>query len=84
MRCRIDDPRHEARANSIPEDLLEAAIASGADGRQFLREVRIPSSTPTIPFVLNQPILYACLLNVVIATLIVTTDQGQQIHFAFG
>lgn len=68
---------------STPEELLEAAVASGADGWQVMREVRIPYSAPTILLGLNQTILYAFSM-LVIAALIGTTDLGQQIYLALG
>jgi glycine betaine/proline transport system permease protein len=68
---------------SIPEDLLEAAISSGASEWQVLREVRIPYSAPTILLGLNQTIMYAFSM-LVIAALIGTTDLGQQIYLALG
>jgi glycine betaine/proline transport system permease protein len=68
---------------SIPEELVEAAVASGASGWQVLREVRIPYSAPTILLGLNQTILYAFSM-LVIAALIGTTDLGQQIYLALG
>jgi glycine betaine/proline transport system permease protein len=68
---------------SIPEELLEAAVASGASEWQILREVRIPYSAPTILLGLNQTILYAFSM-LVIAALIGTTDLGQQIYLALG
>ncbi|WFU05770.1 ABC transporter permease subunit (plasmid) [Rhizobium sp. CB3171] len=68
---------------SIPEDLLEAAVASGASEWQALWEVRIPYSAPTILLGLNQTILYAFSM-LVIAALIGTTDLGQQIYLALG
>ena len=68
---------------STPEELVEAAVASGANGWQVMREVRIPYSAPTILLGLNQTILYAFSM-LVIAALIGTTDLGQQIYLALG
>ncbi len=68
---------------STPEELIEAAVASGADEWQVMREVRIPYSAPTILLGLNQTILYAFSM-LVIAALIGTTDLGQQIYLALG
>lgn len=68
---------------SVPEDLLEAAVSSGASEWQILREVRIPYSAPTILLGLNQTILYAFSM-LVIAALVGTTDLGQQIYLALG
>lgn len=69
--------------SSTPEELLEAATASGADTWQVLWEVRAPYSAPTILLGLNQTILYAFSM-LVIAALIGTTDLGQQIYLALG
>lgn len=68
---------------STPEELIEAAVASGANEWQVMREVRIPYSAPTILLGLNQTILYAFSM-LVIAALIGTTDLGQQIYLALG
>lgn len=68
---------------STPEDLLEAAISSGATRWAILREVRAPYAAPTILLGLNQTILYAFSM-LVIAALIGTTDLGQQIYLALG
>ncbi|WP_208858229.1 ABC transporter permease [Ensifer sp. LC163] len=68
---------------STPEELLEAAVASGASDWQVMREVRIPYSLPTILLGLNQTVLYAFSM-LVIAALIGTTDLGQQIYLALG
>ncbi|WP_210161466.1 ABC transporter permease [Rhizobium leguminosarum] len=69
--------------SSTPDELLEAATASGADTWQILWEVRAPYSAPTILLGLNQTILYAFSM-LVIAALIGTTDLGQQIYLALG
>ncbi|MCJ8056675.1 ABC transporter permease subunit [Shinella curvata] len=68
---------------STPEELIEAAVSSGANEWQVMREVRIPYSAPTILLGLNQTILYAFSM-LVIAALIGTTDLGQQIYLALG
>lgn len=68
---------------STPDELIEAAVASGASEWQVMREVRIPYSAPTILLGLNQTILYAFSM-LVIAALIGTTDLGQQIYLALG
>lgn len=68
---------------STPEELVEAAVSSGATGWQLLREVRAPYSAPTILLGLNQTILYAFSM-LVIAALVGTTDLGQQIYLALG
>lgn len=68
---------------STPEDLIEAAIASGATRWQTLRDIRAPYAAPTILLGLNQTILYAFAM-LVIAALIGTTDLGQSIFLALG
>ncbi|MEY9770237.1 glycine betaine/proline transport system permease protein [Sinorhizobium fredii] len=68
---------------STPEELLEAAVASGASDWQVMREVRVPYSLPSILLGLNQTVLYAFSM-LVIAALIGTTDLGQQIYLALG
>lgn len=68
---------------STPEELIEAAIASGATPYQVLREVRYPYAVPTILLGLNQTILYAFSM-LVIAALIGTTELGQAIFLALG
>jgi len=66
-----------------PADLIEAAIASGANRLQIMCEVRIPWAIPTLLLGLNQTILYAFSM-LVIAALVGTTDLGQQIYLALG
>ncbi len=68
---------------STPEDLIEAAVASGANNRQVMWEVRLPYSLPTILLGLNQTVMYAFSM-LVIAALIGTTDLGQKIYLALG
>ena len=68
---------------TTPEDLIEAAVSSGATGPQIMREVRIPFAAPTILLGLNQTILYAFAM-LVIAALIGTTGLGQSIYLALG
>lgn len=68
---------------STPEELLEAAVASGATEWQTMREVRAPYAAPTILLGLNQTILYAFSM-LVIAALIGTTGLGQSIYLALG
>lgn len=68
---------------STPEELVEAAISSGATEWQMLWEVRAPYAAPTILLGLNQTILYAFSM-LVIAALVGTTDLGQQIYLALG
>lgn len=68
---------------STPDEMIEAATASGATVWQTFREVRAPYAVPTILLGLNQTILYAFSM-LVIAALIGTTDLGQQIYLALG
>ncbi|MEM9762041.1 MAG: ABC transporter permease subunit [Pseudomonadota bacterium] len=68
---------------STPEEMLEAATASGATQWQILRDVRAPYAAPTILLGLNQTILYAFAM-LVIAALIGTTGLGQSIYVALG
>ena len=68
---------------NTPEELLEAAISSGATDWQILRDVRAPYAAPTILLGLNQTILYAFAM-LVIAALIGTTGLGQSIYLALG
>lgn len=68
---------------STPEELMEAATASGATSWQILRDVRAPYAAPTILLGLNQTILYAFAM-LVIAALIGTTGLGQSIYLALG
>jgi glycine betaine/proline transport system permease protein len=68
---------------TIPDDLLDAAISSGATPWQVMREVRAPYAAPTILLGLNQTILYAFSM-LVIAALIGTTGLGQSIFLALG
>lgn len=66
-----------------PDEMIEAAISSGATVWQTFREVRAPYAVPQILLGLNQTILYAYSM-LVIAALIGTTDLGQQIYLALG
>lgn len=68
---------------NIPEDLIDAAVSSGATRWQIMREVRGPYAAPTILLGLNQTILYAFSM-LVIAALIGTTGLGQSIFLALG
>ncbi|MEM9146457.1 MAG: ABC transporter permease subunit [Pseudomonadota bacterium] len=68
---------------STPEDLVEAAVSSGATRWQILWEVRAPYAAPAILLGLNQTILYAFAM-LVIAALIGTTGLGQSIYIALG
>lgn len=66
---------------TTPDELVEAAISSGATPLQTLIEVRVPYALPTILLGLNQTILYAFAM-LVIAALIGTTGLGQSIYLA--
>lgn len=66
---------------NTPDELIEAAISSGATTWQTLREVRAPYAAPTILLGLNQTILFAFAM-LVIAALIGTTGLGQSIYGA--
>ncbi|WP_294226275.1 ABC transporter permease subunit [uncultured Shimia sp.] len=68
---------------STPDDIIEAATASGAGKWQTMFEVRAPFAAPTILLGLNQTILYAFAM-LVIAALIGTTELGQSIFLALG
>ena len=68
---------------NTPEELIEAAVSSGATEAQIVREVRIPYAVPTILLGVNQTILYAFSM-LVIAALIGTTGLGQSIFLALG
>ena len=68
---------------NTPEEMMEAAISSGATEWQILRDVRAPYAAPTILLGLNQTILYAFAM-LVIAALIGTTGLGQSIYLALG
>ncbi len=66
---------------TTPDELVEAAISSGATPLQTMIEVRAPYALPTILLGLNQTILYAFAM-LVIAALIGTTGLGQSIYLA--
>ena len=68
---------------NTPDEMLEAAVASGATDWQIMRDVRGPYAAPTILLGLNQTILYAFAM-LVIAALIGTTGLGQSIYLALG
>ena len=68
---------------TTPDELVEAARASGATSLQILRFVRAPYAAPTVLLGLNQTILYAFAM-LVIAALIGTTGLGQAIYLALG
>ena len=66
---------------NTPDELIEAAISSGATEWQTMIEIRAPYAAPTILLGLNQTILYAFAM-LVIAALIGTTGLGQSIYGA--
>ncbi|MFD1156929.1 ABC transporter permease [Roseovarius aestuarii] len=66
---------------NTPEEMIEAAVSSGATEWQTMVEVRAPYAAPTILLGLNQTILYAFAM-LVIAALIGTTGLGQSIYGA--
>lgn len=66
---------------NTPDELIEAAVSSGATEWQTMVEVRAPYAAPTILLGLNQTILYAFAM-LVIAALIGTTGLGQSIYGA--
>ena len=66
---------------TTPDELIEAAVSSGATTWQTMVEVRAPYAAPTILLGLNQTILYAFSM-LVIAALIGTTGLGQSIYGA--
>ncbi|MBY6141776.1 ABC transporter permease subunit [Leisingera daeponensis] len=68
---------------STPEEMIEAATASGATKWQMLKDIRAPYAAPSILLGLNQTILYAFAM-LVIAALIGTTGLGQSIYLALG
>ncbi|WP_170607046.1 ABC transporter permease [Ruegeria arenilitoris] len=68
---------------NTPDEMMEAAISSGATDWQIMRDVRAPYAAPTILLGLNQTILYAFAM-LVIAALIGTTGLGQSIYLALG
>ncbi len=68
---------------NTPDEMMEAAIASGATEWQIMRDIRGPYAAPTILLGLNQTILYAFAM-LVIAALIGTTGLGQSIYLALG
>lgn len=66
---------------SVPSELIEAAVASGATRGQILRKVRLPMAVPMILLGLNQTILLA-LSMLVITALVGTRDLGQEVYIA--
>ncbi len=66
---------------SIPPEIVEAAITSGATSRQILWKVRMPLAFPEIMLGINQTIMFA-LFMVIIAAFIGTKDLGQEIFRA--
>lgn len=51
----------------VDRELVEAGLAFGADGRQLLWEVQLPLAIPTILGGLNQMVLTAMVMSVVVA-----------------
>jgi len=51
----------------VEQELVEAGLAFGADGRQLLWEVQLPLAIPTILGGLNQTVLTAMVMSVVVA-----------------
>ena len=68
---------------NTPEEMMEAAISSGANEWQILRDVRAPYAAPTILLGLNQTILYAFAM-LVIAALIGTTGLASRSTWRWG
>ena len=68
---------------NTPDEMMEAATASGASGWRIMIDVRAPYAAPTILLGINQTILYAFAM-LVIAALIGTTGLGQSIYIALG
>ena len=66
---------------SVPEELVEAGVVSGATKGQILRKVRLPMAVPMILLGLNQTILLA-LSMLVITALVGTRDLGQEVYVA--
>ncbi|MCB6177697.1 ABC transporter permease subunit [Rhodobacter sp. Har01] len=66
---------------SVPEELVEAGVVSGATRWQILRKVRLPMAVPMILLGLNQTILLA-LSMLVITALVGTRDLGQEVYIA--
>ncbi len=66
---------------SVPAELIEAGIVSGATRGQILRKVRLPMAVPMILLGLNQTILLA-LSMLVITALVGTRDLGQEVYIA--
>lgn len=68
---------------TTPDELIEAAVASGATKTQIMINVRMPFAAPTMMLGLNQTILFAFAM-LVITALIGTTGLGQSIYLALG
>ena len=66
---------------SVPVELIEAGVASGATRGQILRKIRLPMAVPMILLGLNQTILLA-LSMLVITALVGTRDLGQEVYIA--
>lgn len=67
----------------VPKEVVEAGRAFGSDGRQLLFEVQLPLALPTILAGLNQTLMLA-LSMVVIVALIAGGGLGQEILRAVG
>ncbi len=66
---------------SVPAELIEAGVVSGATRGQILRKIRLPMAVPMILLGLNQTILLA-LSMLVITALVGTRDLGQEVYIA--
>ncbi|MGB3388355.1 MAG: ABC transporter permease subunit [Pseudaminobacter sp.] len=66
---------------NVPQDIVEAGIASGCTQRQLLWNIRMPLAFPEIMLGINQTIMFA-LFMVIIAAFIGTKDIGQEIFRA--
>ncbi|MBK8438389.1 MAG: ABC transporter permease subunit [Rhodobacter sp.] len=66
---------------SVPAELIEAGVVSGATRSQILRKIRLPMAVPMILLGLNQTILLA-LSMLVITALVGTRDLGQEVYIA--
>lgn len=67
----------------VPEDLVEAACAFGANKRQLMLKVRLPLALPTIMAGVNQTLMLA-LSMVVIASMIAVGGLGQMVLRGIG
>lgn len=66
---------------SVPPELVEAALMSGANPRQMLWQVKLPLAVPTLLVGANQSIMFS-LFMVIIAAFIGTQDLGQEMQRA--